>query len=104
MVNSTKLMFRRKNGKIEVLVLVNHPMETGLRQYKTTKEPISAHYIQTMTIELNGKTVAEANLGPGVAKNPLTGIELNGAGSGDRVVARWTDSKGQSGIGEVVIG
>lgn len=104
MANSTKLRLRRQNGKIEVLVLVNHPMETGQRQHKTTKDPIPANYIQTMTIELNGMTVAEANLGPGVAKNPLTGIELNGVESGDRVTTKWTDNKGQSGVGEVVVG
>lgn len=103
MTNSTKLKVRKQNGKIEVLVLVNHPMETGQRQHKTTKEPVSAHYIQTMTIELNGKAVAEANLGPGVAKNPLMGIELDGARSGDKFTARWIDNKGQSGFGEAMV-
>ncbi len=46
------------------------------------------------SFELNGALVAEAHLGTGVATNLLTGIELRGAHSGDRVRATWSDGAG----------
>ncbi len=99
----TKIKTRARGGQTEVLVLVNHPMETGRRKNKKTKEKIPAHYIQKMTFEINGKAVAEANLGPGVSKNPLTGIAVKDAKAGDKVKVSWTDNKGESGGAETTV-
>lgn len=97
MARLTKIKTRKRGDTTEILVLVNHPMETGRRKNKKTKQKIPAHYIQRMTFELNGKVVAEANLGAGVSKNPLTAITVKGGKAGDKVKVSWTDNKGESG-------
>ena len=63
MARETKIRTRTQEGAVEVLVLVTHPMETGMRKDKASGKVIPAHFIQELTIELNGKPVANADLG-----------------------------------------
>lgn len=99
----TKIKTRAKDGATEILVLVNHPMETGQRVDRKTKEKIPAHFIQNLTVELNGKAVAVASMGPAVSKDPLIGVKVNGAKKGDKVKVSWSDNKGQSGSAESAV-
>jgi sulfur-oxidizing protein SoxZ len=57
-----------------------------------------------MTFELNGVAVAEARMGPGVAEDPLTGISLKKAKSGDKVSVSWIDTRDETGSAETIIG
>lgn len=100
MAYATKIKTRQSGDETEVLVLVNHPMETGQRKDSKTGEKIPAHYIQKMSFEHNGKVVAEANLGPAVSKNPLTAIRVKGTKAGDTIKVSWSDNKGESGAAE----
>jgi len=100
----TRIRTRIEGDVTDVLVLVSHPMETGLRTDPKTKEKIPPHFIQKMIFSLNGKEVAVANLGVGVAKDPLLGIKLKGAKAGDKIKVSWSDNKGESGSGEHTIG
>ena len=79
---ATKMKARKKGNATEILVLVQHPMETGNRKDKKTKKKIPAHYIETLTFFVNGKSVAVASLSTGVSKNPLVGIRVKSAKSG----------------------
>jgi sulfur-oxidizing protein SoxZ len=99
----TKIKTRPKDGATEILVLVNHPMETGQRVDPRTKEKVPAHYIQSMTVELNGKPVAVAAMGPAVSKDPLIGVAVKGAKAGDKVKVSWSDNKGESGSAEAAV-
>jgi sulfur-oxidizing protein SoxZ len=91
-------MRARKTGDItELLVRVQHPMETGLRKDKVSKKIIPAHYIQNMTVTHNGKNVVSCDMGIAVSKNPVMGFGLVGAKSGDKVTVNWKDNKGESG-------
>lgn len=102
-MRDTKIRTRTQDGMIEVLVLVNHPMETGLRKDKATKQTIPAHFITQLVIDHNGKNVAVVNMGVGVSENPLIGVRLAGAKDGDKVKASWKDNKGETGSAEAVI-
>ena len=93
----TKLKIRPKDGLTEILVLVSHPMETGQRVDAKTKEKVPAHFIQTLSIQLNGKDVAVADLGVAVSKDPLIGISVAGAKQGDKVNVSWSDNLGNKG-------
>ncbi len=93
----TKLKIRPKDGATEILVLVSHPMETGQRVDAKTKEKVPAHFIQTLSIQLNGKDVAVADLGVAVSKDPLIGISVAGAKKGDKVNVSWSDNLGNKG-------
>jgi len=103
MARVTKVRARPSGRNTEILVLVNHPMETGQRVDKKTKKKIPAHFIQKLTISLNGKEVAVADLGVAVSKDPLVGIKVKKAKSGDKVKVSWNDNKGESGGTETTV-
>ncbi len=94
---ATKMKIKAEGDRHVVLCLASHPMETGLRKDSKTGELVPAHYIDRMEFAHNGKVVAQANLGTAVSKNPLIGIALSGAKSGDTVSVSWTDNKGETG-------
>ncbi len=94
---ATKIKARKKGNATEILVLVQHPMETGSRKDKKTKKVIPAHFIQTLNFTINGKTVADVSMGIGVSKNPLVGIRVKNAKSGDKIEVSWKDNKGETG-------
>jgi sulfur-oxidizing protein SoxZ len=103
MADDTKLKIKLAGAEAEVLVLVNHPMETGARKDKDSGQLVPAHYLQKMTFEHGGKVVAEADIGGGVSKNPLIGIKIAGAKAGDKVKVAWTDNKGGKGGAEEAV-
>lgn len=97
MARTTRMKTKAKGNETEVLVLVNHPMETGNRKDKKTGKKIPAHFIQTMDFAINGKTFANCHLGTAVSKNPLVSVRIKGAKSGDKVTVAWADNKGEKG-------
>ena len=103
MARETKVRTRAQDGATEILVLVNHPMETGMRKDKTTGTAIPAHYIQDLNVELNGKHLASAALGVGVSENPLLGFRTKSAKNGDKLKISWKDNKGETGTAEVSV-
>jgi sulfur-oxidizing protein SoxZ len=100
----TKIKTRPKDGNTEILVLVNHPMETGQRVDAKTKEKIPAHWVQKLTVELNGKTVADVDMGVAISKDPLIAVAVKGAKSGDKVKVSRSDNKGEKGGSDAVVG
>ncbi|MEE8389000.1 MAG: thiosulfate oxidation carrier complex protein SoxZ [Acidiferrobacterales bacterium] len=92
------LMRARQTGDIaELMVRIQHPMETGMRKDKATKKIIPAHYIENMTVTHNGKKVVSCDMGIAVSRNPVMGFGLIGAKTGDKVTVSWKDNKGESG-------
>lgn len=103
MARQTRMRIKKDGDTAEVLVLVNHPMETGQRVDKKTKEKIPAHWIQKMTFTLNGKEVADVDMGVAVSQDPLIGIRINGVKAGDKIKASWSDNKGETGSAEATV-
>src|SRR4030067_2656622 len=103
MARQTRIRTKTKDGHTEILVLLNHPMETGQRVDPKTKEKVPAHFIQKMAFTLNGKEVAVADLGVAVSKDPLVGVQLKGAQAGDKVKVTWSDNKGESNSADAVV-
>ena len=102
-IGKTKIRTRMQDGAVEVLALITHPMETGQRVDKKTKEKIPAHWIQHVTLEHNGKTVVVADFGVAVSQDPLIGFHLKNAKKGDKVKLSWSDNKGASGSADTVV-
>ena len=101
----TKIRTKTSGDVTDVLVLIDHPMETGLRpDPKDKNKKVPAHYIQKLTFSVNGKEVASTDLGAAVSKDPLVGIKLKGTKAGDKIKATWSDNQGKSGGGEVTVG
>ncbi|MFP4251948.1 MAG: thiosulfate oxidation carrier complex protein SoxZ [Guyparkeria sp.] len=80
---------------LDVKALIRHPMETGNREDKSTGEKIPADYIETMSVEVNGENVMDANLSAGVSKNPYLNIKVPGK-KGDEVKITWKSNTGDS--------
>jgi sulfur-oxidizing protein SoxZ len=104
MAKFTKIRTRKQEDAVEVVVLVTHPMETGQRKDKDGKV-IPAHFIQELTVELNGKLAVEAQTGGAVSENPLLVFRFNPANikNGDKVKIGWKDNKGGSETAEHVV-
>ena len=98
-----KVRTRPQDGVVEVLVLVTHPMETGMRTDKKTNQKIPAHFIQRITLEHNDKVVLVTDTGVGISEDPLLGFRLKNAKKGDKVKLSWSDNKGESGSAETVV-
>ena len=88
----------------DVKVLMNHPMETGLRKDSKTGQMIPAHYITEVTATVNGTKVLDASLSGGISKNPYLGFKVKGPKAGDKVVVTWADNKGDKNSAEATIG
>ena len=88
----------------DVKVLMNHPMETGLRKDSKTGQMIPAHYITDVTATVNGAKVLDAGFSGGISKNPYLGFKVKGPKAGDKVVVTWADNKGDKNSAEATIG
>jgi sulfur-oxidizing protein SoxZ len=87
----------------DVKVLMNHPMETGLRKDSKTGKLIPAHYITDVTASVNGTKVLDAGLSGGISKNPYLGFKVKGPKAGDKVVVTWADNMGDKNSAEATI-
>jgi len=83
------------NGFTDVRVLMTHPMETGQRK-DSEGNLVPMHFIQTVTVQLNGKTVVECQASQGVSRNPVFSFRIKGGARGDKVTVAWQDNKGDS--------
>ncbi|HSH97422.1 MAG: thiosulfate oxidation carrier complex protein SoxZ [Methylophilaceae bacterium] len=102
MADDIKMRAQLKGDITEVKVLISHPMETGRRK-NDMGETIPLHFIQLVTVTLNGKPVLETQWGTGVSKNPYLTFHLAGAKIGDIVAVIWHDNLGQSASQQIAV-
>jgi sulfur-oxidizing protein SoxZ len=102
MADPMKIRAQMKGDAAEVRVLMSHPMETGQRKDNDGKT-VPAHFIQTMSIALNGKTVVSGQLGTSVSRNPVFGFKIKGAKAGDKITVSWADNKGDKRTDEATV-
>ena len=88
----------------DVKVLMNHPMETGLRKDAKTGQLVPAHFITEVIATANGTPVLAAEMSGGVSKNPYLGFKVKGPKAGDKVAVSWADNKGDKNSVEATIG
>jgi len=103
MANSIRVRTKLKEGITQVKALITHPMETGRRKDKKTKETIPAHFIQEVVCMWKDKEVMKALWSGGVSKNPYIAFRFKGAEKGDIIRLSWIDNKGGSGSTEAEI-
>ncbi len=87
---------------LQVRVLMNHPMETGLRK-DAEGQPVPAHFIELVTFTFKDRTVLSAQWGPAVSRNPYLSFKVRGAAKGDKLTISWLDNKGDTRIDEAII-
>jgi len=86
----------------DVRILMLHPMETGQRK-DAKGEIVPLHFILSVVVTHNGKTVLDAQWSQAVSRNPFLGLRVKGAKTGDRIGVTWTDNKGDKRTDEVAV-
>ena len=67
----------------DVRVLMRHPMETGTRKTATSVVPL--HFIQSVIVQHNGRTVLDAQWSQAISRDPFLGVRVKGAKVGDKI-------------------
>ncbi len=89
-------------GFTDIRVLMTHPMETGLRKDSEGKI-VPLHFIQNLTVKVNGKPVVEAQTSQAVSRNPVFSFRLKGGAKGDKIEVSWLDNQGESNSTETAV-
>jgi sulfur-oxidizing protein SoxZ len=89
-------------GYTDVRVLMTHPMETGQRKDSDGKL-VPVHFIQNVTVKVNGKSVVDAQISQAVSRNPVFSFRLKGGAKGDRIEVSWLDNHGESNSTEAAV-
>ena len=89
-------------GYTEVRVLMAHPMETGLRKGPDGKL-VPMHFIQNISVKVNGKTVVDSEVSQAVSRNPVFSFRLKGGAKGDRIEVSWLDNVGETNKTEATV-
>jgi sulfur-oxidizing protein SoxZ len=89
-----KIRATLKGAYTDIRVLMSHPMETGQR--KAAGKLVPAHFIENITVKVNGKTVVEAQTSQAVSRNPVFSFRVKGGSKGDKIEIGWVDNKGES--------
>ena len=90
MAGPMKMRATLGSGYTDLRVLMTHPMAT---EQQTKGQP---HFIQNLTVKVNGKTVIEGEISQAVSRNPVFSFRLKGGAKGDKIEVSWLDNKGDS--------
>lgn len=103
MAEPIKIRATLQGEQTEIRILMQHPMETGLRKDPASGQMIAAHFIQTFTVSANGKLLVEGQLNTSISRNPLFAFRSRGLKAGDKVAVSWVDSKGDQRSDETAV-
>lgn len=85
-----------KSGEvISVRIAIRHPMETGFR-FGINGRAVPKNVINTLTVRYNDMEVFRAEMGSGVAANPLLQFCMIARASGE-LLFQWVDDAGVHG-------
>src|SRR3989337_2917982 len=101
MADPMKIRATMQDDVADVRVLMAHPMETGQRKQGGKVVPL--HFIQTITAQLNGRTVFSADVSQAISRNPVFAFKVKGAKAGDKIVITWTDNTGEKRTDETTV-
>jgi sulfur-oxidizing protein SoxZ len=64
---------------------------------------VPLHFIQSVVVTHNGKTVLDAQWSQAVSRNPFLGLRVKGAKVGDRISVTWVDNQSDKRTDEAVV-
>lgn len=102
-MSSIKIRSKRIDGKTQIRTLITHPMEHGRNKDPNTHQLIPAHYIQVLTVDLNGKVIVLCDMGASISKDPYFAFMLKGGNAGDKITINWLDNLGNKDFEEHII-
>jgi sulfur-oxidizing protein SoxZ len=77
-------------------------METGLRKDQDGKL-VPMHFIQSVILKVNGKTVVDSQTSQAVSRNPVFSFRLKGGARGDKIEVSWVDNQGETNSTEAAV-
>jgi sulfur-oxidizing protein SoxZ len=89
-------------GYTDIRVLMTHPMETGLRKDQDGKL-VPLHFIQSVLVKVNGKTVVDSQISQAVSRNPVFSFRVKGGAKGDKIEVSWLDNQGEANSTETAV-
>ncbi|MBV8209010.1 MAG: thiosulfate oxidation carrier complex protein SoxZ [Burkholderiaceae bacterium] len=92
-----------RDGVTEVKVLMQHPMETGLRK-DDSGALVPAWFITEVIATHQERVVLRAQFGTSISANPYLAFRFRGGKPGDRIAISWVDTKGDRRSDEATIG
>jgi sulfur-oxidizing protein SoxZ len=102
MAGPMKMRATLGQGFTDIRVLMTHPMETGQRKDPDGKL-VPLHFIQNITVKVNGKTVVDSQISQAVSRNPVFSFRVKGGAKGDKVEVSWLDNKGDTNSTDAVV-
>ena len=102
MGDQIKIRAQIQGDVTEVRILMQHPMETGLRK-DDKGQTLPAQFIQSFTVSLNGKPIIDGQLNTSISKNPLFTFKARGVKSGDKLAVTWVDNTGDKRLDELTV-
>ena len=93
MAEPMKIRAKLEGDVADVRILMLHPMETGARK-DSKGDLVPRHFIQSVAVTHNGKTVLDAQWSQAISRNPFLGLRIKGAKLGDKLSVTWVDNKG----------
>jgi sulfur-oxidizing protein SoxZ len=102
MADPMKIRATLQGDVADVRVLMAHPMETGQRKDASGKI-VPLHFIQSISAQLNGRTVFSADISQAISRNPVFAFKVKGAKAGDKIAITWKDNKGESRTDETTV-
>jgi sulfur-oxidizing protein SoxZ len=102
MSDPIKIRVQLQGELADIRVLMQHPMETGQRK-DDKGQNIPTHFIQTFTVELNGKAMIDGQLNTSISRNPLFAFKARGIKAGDKLAVSWVDNGGSRRRDEITV-
>lgn len=102
MSDPIKIRVQLQGELADIRVLMQHPMETGQRK-DDKGQSIPTHFIQTFTVELNGKAMIDGQLNTSISRNPLFAFKARGIKAGDKLAVSWVDNGGSRRRDEITV-
>ena len=90
MAGPMKIRATLAGGNTDVRVLMTHPMAT---EQQSKGQP---HFIQNVTVKVNGRPVIEAEISQAISRNPVFSFRLKGGTKGDKIEVSWLDNQGDT--------
>lgn len=102
MADQIKIRVQNLGEIADIRVLMLHPMETGQRK-DDKGQTFAMNFIQTFTINLNGKPIIDGQLNTSISKNPLFTFKARGIKAGDKLAVAWVDNLGDRRQDEITV-
>lgn len=103
-MSSIRIRSQAVGGETEVRVLISHPMENGRNRDTLGGELIPAHFIEELSILVNGTEAIRVDMAGSISKNPFFTFRLRNLAPGDKIGAIWLDNRQMRDSAEHVIG